>query len=193
MKGKTEKKTKGKTGEGQSRNTKWQPIERNKIIFLSYPAVLSLLLILLFLIHNLGEAKKEKWYYPEGYRNWYHVKSMVIEPGHPLYKAFGGIHHVYANKKALEGLKKGKFEDGAVLVFDLLEAVKKENTIQEGKRKVLAYMRKNSKMRETGGWEFKAFAEGNREKQVVKNPKAECFSCHTKAKATDYVFSKIRE
>ncbi len=164
--------------------------ERNKIILHPYLAI-PMLFFLLSLLYKLGEAEKE--YYPEGYRNWYHVKSMVIEPGHPLYKAFGGIHHVYANKKALEGLKKGKFEDGAVLVFDLLEAVEKENTIQEGKRKVLAYMRKNSKMKETGGWEFKAFAEGKRNKQVVKNPKAECFSCHTKAKSNDYVFSKIRE
>ena len=30
--------------------------------------------------------------YPEGYRDWHHVKSMVIEEGHPLYNAFGGIH-----------------------------------------------------------------------------------------------------
>ena len=31
--------------------------------------------------------------YPTGYRDWHHVKSMVIEQGHPLYAAFGGIHH----------------------------------------------------------------------------------------------------
>ena len=30
--------------------------------------------------------------YPDGYRDWHHVKSMVIEEGHPLYSAFGGIH-----------------------------------------------------------------------------------------------------
>jgi hypothetical protein len=29
--------------------------------------------------------------YPEGYRAWRHVKSMLIEPGHPLYAAFGGL------------------------------------------------------------------------------------------------------
>lgn len=27
--------------------------------------------------------------YPVGYRDWHHVKSMVIENGHPLYGAFG--------------------------------------------------------------------------------------------------------
>ena len=38
--------------------------------------------------------------YPAGYRNWHHVKSMVVDKGHPLHEAFGGIHHLYANKKA---------------------------------------------------------------------------------------------
>ena len=42
--------------------------------------------------------------YPEGYRDWHHVKSMVIQPGHGLYDAFGGIHHLYANNKAVKGL-----------------------------------------------------------------------------------------
>jgi hypothetical protein len=31
--------------------------------------------------------------YPQGYRNWTHVKTMQLKPGHPLYEAFGGIHH----------------------------------------------------------------------------------------------------
>jgi hypothetical protein len=58
--------------------------------------------------------------YPAGYRNWHHVKSMVIDKGHPLYEAFGGIHHLYANPKAVAGYKSGKFPDGATIVFDLL-------------------------------------------------------------------------
>jgi hypothetical protein len=135
----------------------------------------------------------QKTYFPDGYRNWFHVKSMIIEEGHPLFNAFGGIHHIYANEKAVKGYKTGKFEDGSVIVFDLLDTIKSDNTIQEGKRKVLAYMRKNSKMKETGGWEWVAFAGGDRTKQVVKDPKAECFSCHEQQKDNDYVFSKIRE
>jgi hypothetical protein len=47
--------------------------------------------------------------YPEGYRHWVHVKSMTINQGHALYDAFGGIHHLYANKKAEQGYKSGKF------------------------------------------------------------------------------------
>lgn len=33
--------------------------------------------------------------YPAGYRDWYHVKSMVIQEGNSLFAAFGGIHHIY--------------------------------------------------------------------------------------------------
>ena len=53
--------------------------------------------------------------YPAGYSNWHHVKSMVIDKGHPLYEAFGGIHHLYANPKAVAGYKSGKFPDGAII------------------------------------------------------------------------------
>ena len=58
--------------------------------------------------------------YPQNYRQWQHVKSMQILPGHPLYEAFGGLHHLYANAKAMSGYRSGKFPDGAVIVFDLL-------------------------------------------------------------------------
>ena len=56
--------------------------------------------------------------YPAGYRSWHHVKSMVINPGHGLYDAFGGIHHLYANPAAMKGYQTGKWSDGAVIVFD---------------------------------------------------------------------------
>ncbi|MBS1830079.1 MAG: cytochrome P460 family protein, partial [Acidobacteria bacterium] len=55
--------------------------------------------------------------YPDGYRAWRHVKSMVIEPGHALHASFGGIHHLYANDKAMKGYESGHFPDGAVIVF----------------------------------------------------------------------------
>ncbi len=45
--------------------------------------------------------------YPEGYRNWTHVKSMVIHQGHPLFDAFGGIHHLYANPDVCVGRSHG--------------------------------------------------------------------------------------
>jgi len=32
------------------------------------------------------------------------VKTLVLKPGHELYGAFGGIHHVYANDKAFKAM-----------------------------------------------------------------------------------------
>jgi hypothetical protein len=133
--------------------------------------------------------------YPEGYRHWYHVKSMVIDPGHPLYESFGGIHHIYANKKAIEGYRQGRFPDGAVIVFDLLEAKRADNAVTEGARKVVGVMHKDSKKyAATGGWGFEGFAAGKKtERAVGANAKAACFDCHTAQKEHDFVFSRLRD
>ena len=91
--------------------------------------------------------------YPTGYRDWSHIKSMVIEEGHPLFEAFGGIHHIYANDEAVTGYQDGRFPDGAVIAFDLLEAVRADNAVTEGARKVLGVMHKDSeRYPATGGW-----------------------------------------
>ncbi len=133
--------------------------------------------------------------YPEGYRNWRHVKSMVIEPGHALYDAFGGIHHLYANAKALQGYRTGHFPDGAVIVFDLLEAQTADHAIVEGKRKVLGVMTRDShRYAATGGWGFEGFAEGDRNRRAVGDNAAQaCFACHAAQQAHDYVFSSARD
>ncbi|KAA0225486.1 cytochrome C [candidate division KSB1 bacterium] len=132
--------------------------------------------------------------YPEGYRQWAHVKAMVLQEGHPLYESFGGIHHVYANAKALEAMKAGKpYPDGAVIVFDLLEAKAENNAISEGSRKVVGVMQKDSKkFGETGGWGFEGFKGDSRER-VVTDAKTACFACHAGQKAQDYVFSTYRQ
>lgn len=133
--------------------------------------------------------------YPEDYRDWRHVKSMVIGEGHDLYEAFGGIHHLYANEAALEGYQAGSFPDGAVIVFDLLEAEHGGNAVTEGARKVLGVMHKDSeRYADTGGWGFEGFAEGDRARRAVgKDANAACFQCHTSQRDHDYVFSRLRE
>jgi hypothetical protein len=133
--------------------------------------------------------------YPDGYRDWRHVKSMVIQPGHPLYESFGGIHHLYANEKALEGYKTGKFPDGSVIVFDLLEAPAADNAITEGKRKVAGVMHKDSKKYSaTGGWGYEGFGGGDRSNRVVgANAATACHACHVAQKDHDYVFSAARD
>ena len=133
--------------------------------------------------------------YPQGYRDWHHVKSMVINEGHPLFGAFGGIHHLYANGKAMQGYEGGPFPDGSVIVFDLLEAPSEGNAVTEGARKVLGVMHKDTKtFKATGGWGFEGFGGGDRANRVVGNNAATaCFACHQPQKAQDYVFSRLRD
>lgn len=139
-----------------------------------------------------GAGAKVK--YPEGYRTWAHVKSMVIQEGHPLHEAFGGIHHVYANEKAHRALAagKGRFPDGAVLVFDLLEARTEGNAIVEGPRKVVGVMQKDAKrFASTGGWGFEGFKGDTRERAVTDMQS--CFECHAPQKDRGFVFSEARK
>lgn len=134
--------------------------------------------------------------YPHGYRNWTHVKSLILEPGHPLYESFGGLHHIYANDRAMKGYKGGKFPDGAVIVFDLLEVDRGGNAIAEGPRKIVGVMQRDTRrFRDTGGWGFEGFAGGDpKQRMVGSRAKAACFGCHAEqAASTGYVFSAWRE
>jgi hypothetical protein len=136
-----------------------------------------------------GDAKVA---YPDGFRDWKHVKSMVINKGHPLFDAVGGMHHIYANKKALDGYKKGKFADGSVIVFDLFEAVDKDNAVAEGNRKAVVVMIKNAKaFKATDGWGYEVFAD--RKGTLDAKAQADCHACHTSQKGKDFVFSALRD
>jgi hypothetical protein len=129
--------------------------------------------------------------YPEGYRSWTHVKSMVILPGHPLEDPFEGMHHVYANPAAVDGLGGAGWSDGAVLAFDLLAAPQSGEAITEGERRLLGVMERDAKrFAATGGWGFEAFAGSSRDKRLVTDGGVSCFTCHAGDK--DLVFSELR-
>lgn len=134
--------------------------------------------------------------YPSGYRAWTHVKSLILEEGHPLYASFGGLHHLYANAKAMRGYKTGTFPDGSVIVFDLLDVQKGGNAVAEGPRKVLGVMQKDARrFKATGGWGFEGFAAGDKNRRMVGDQAASaCYGCHAEqAGKTGYVFSAWRE
>lgn len=148
----------------------------------------------LFLSISFPVYSGDKVPYPDNYRNWGHVKSMVIQAGHPLAETDEGIHHIYANERAIKGLMTGNYPDGATLVYDLLESLEKDRTIQEGDRKLIGVMHKNSKhFSDTGGWGFEGFLAGDREKRLVKDGGKSCFSCHKPKKQRGYVFSELRK
>lgn len=141
---------------------------------------------------TIGENSRIE--YPEGYRGWTHVKSMIIQPGHPLENPFQGIHHIYGNEKAVEGYKTGKYQDGSVIVFDLLNYTEADKTIQESDRKLVGMMQKDSsRFSSTGGWGFEGFAADSKTQRLVTDGGQNCFSCHQSVKENDYVFSKWRE
>jgi len=132
--------------------------------------------------------------YPTNYRGWTHVKSMVIEPGHALHAGFGGIHHLYANGEALQGYRTGRFPDGAVIVFDLLEAKAADHAVTEGARKVVGVMHRDARRYgASGGWGFEGFAGDSTTQRVVgQNAATACFACHQAQRERDYVFSSYR-
>ena len=131
--------------------------------------------------------------YPSGYRAWQHVKSMVIQPGHPMEDPFGGIHHVYANSKAMRGLTGGPYEDGAYIVFDLLNYDDSNKTIVETDRKRLDVMQYDSeKFSETDGWGYDTFVGDSTTERLDQDVVVACYGCHLGAKASNYVFSQYR-
>jgi hypothetical protein len=131
--------------------------------------------------------------YPSDYRTWQHVKSMIILPGHALEDPFGGIHHIYANSKAISGLTSGQYKDGAVFVFDLLGYDNSNKMIVEMGRKRIDVMQYDSKQfSETGGWGFDTFVGDSTTERLVQDVVVSCFGCHTSVKASSYVFSQYR-
>lgn len=151
------------------------------------------LIVILAAATPLSVTAGDKVPYPEGYRDWTHAKSMVIQPGHALENPFQGIHHVYVNAAAKKGLQTGKYADGAVLVFDLLNYTEAEKTVQEGSRKLVGVMHKDKgKYAKTGGWGFEAFAGDSDSERIVDDGGAGCFQCHQQVTDRDYVFTEFR-
>jgi len=101
--------------------------------------------------------------FPEGYRSWQHVKSVVIGPEHKSFASEGGkIFHFYANPQAVEGYRTGRFPNGSVIVRETLRTKAGEGeskgTLTEGERSAVDVMTKDDQpYRESGGWGFETF------------------------------------
>ncbi len=84
--------------------------------------------------------------FPKEFRRWAHVKSVLVGPQSSAFATDGGIHHIYANDKALEGYDSGKFPDGSVIVYDLLETSEVAgNTIEGQTRRVDVMVKQNDR------------------------------------------------
>ena len=129
--------------------------------------------------------------YPEGFREWVHVKSTVVGRESTAFESQGGLHHFYANEMALKGHRGGSFPEGSVLIDDLLEAKVTAGVTSAGPRRHTAVMVKDSqRYRETGGWGFEVFKGESRDGSLTPASRAACFACHTNGR--DSVFSELR-
>ena len=132
--------------------------------------------------------------YPQSYRNWTHVMSSLIGPQSPAYEKSGGLHHFYANEKAMEGYRTGKFPDGSVIVDERNKAQENEGVTKVGERLGVAVMVKDSRRyAETGGWGFEVFRGENPTAVLTAQGRAACYNCHAKQKDRDFIYTTIRK
>ena len=128
---------------------------------------------------------------PNGYRNWFHVNTMIIDKASPLFDPLGGMHNVHVNSVGEAALKKGgPYPDRTVFVTDLHEFSVVDGAYVMGPLKGVAVMVKDAKKyAATGGWGFQLFGGGGPKKPIVTDAAKQCFACHTPQKAQDYVYS----
>jgi cytochrome P460 len=124
---------------------------------------------------------------PKDAGSYRHVGSFIIsDKNSPLF----GIHHFYLNKTGEAAFEKGTaYPTGTIFIGRVYEAeTTPDGALNEGKMLFQTYMKKDPSAKDTGGWIFAAFTPDG--KQIPKDPKTDCFACHTPAKDSDYVFSK---
>ena len=132
--------------------------------------------------------------YPDGYRTWVHVKSGVIGPAHRTFATNGGFQHIYANAEAMAGYRTRNFPDGSVIAFDWLEMRETNGALQEGPRRQVDVMVKDSKkFATTGGWGFQRFVKDSKTELATTPTPQQCYACHDQLKRDGLVLSSYRQ
>lgn len=132
--------------------------------------------------------------YPDGFRRWVHVGTGVILPGGTLPESEQGMHHIFANQKAVDGYASGDYPDGSIIVYELRQAEQKNGVITEGERRRIDVMIKDSNLHKgTGGWRFERFMGNSQTEDAVAahDAASTCYQCHSNAKAHGSVFSQL--
>jgi Cytochrome P460 len=127
---------------------------------------------------------------PADYRSWRHVKTQIIQEG-PGFERFGGMHHIYANDRALQGLRSRRFEDGAMLVAEFRDLDRKGNVIDGGAIRLVDVMLFDARrFADTDGWGYAELIGPGLNSRTFDS-RAECHACHTKRAERGYVFSEL--
>ena len=135
----------------------------------------------------------ESAYFPGEFRRWVHVGTGVIVPSsNPQMAGEDGMHHIFANQKAVDGYASGDFADGSIIVYELRQAQQKNGVIFEGERKRVDLMIKDPSLKGTGGWRFERFWGADQTQNALRDSGTACFQCHSKASTHGFVFSKLQ-
>ncbi len=130
---------------------------------------------------------------PVGFQHWYLANSMLVTKEPNQFGLISGVHLIYVNTAGLDRLRHGganPYPDGTVFVDDVRDYSLTDGAYQEGDRKAIPVMVKDSKKyASTGGWGFQAWAGGDPSKPIVNDATKQCFACHMAKKANGYVFS----
>lgn len=146
-----------------------------------------------------GDAKVP---FPQGYRQWTFLHGTVHGATSGTFgkkpcekPCTGGIMYFYANGKAMEGFRTGKFQDGSIIADEFLETHGRDGgAATEGPRRGVGVMVKDSqRYASTGGWGFASFEGDSQVDQNTEAAKKACFDCHVPRKENDYVFTQYRE
>ena len=90
--------------------------------------------------------------YPTEYRSWAVVKTSLVGPQARNFATRGGFHQFYANDKAMEGYRTGKFPDGSVIVDEVVIAEEAQDvTAEKGRRSHDVMHKDGSRFQATGG------------------------------------------
>jgi hypothetical protein len=160
---------------------------------LSTPLILLAGLVLAGSLTVIAAASLTPWTdvpYPDGYRQWVHVSSALAQGmGQPA-----GLHHIYANDKALEGYRTRAFPEGSILVLDLFETRTSGTFTSAGARRAVRVMRKDRKrFAETGGWGFEEFRGDSRTDRALDDgARRACYACHRTQESEGLLFSTFR-
>jgi hypothetical protein len=162
------------------------------------------LLILLLTAGSLTQiaalgADKGAVPYPDGYRRGTFLHSSLVPKDFGPFKekpcvkpCTAGIFHFYANDKAMKGLRKGSYPDGAVITEELLEVI--GDTGREGERRMVGVMVRNSRRyAATGGWGYATYDSGGRTNTLDAKAQDACYQCHLRRKDKGYVFTEYVE
>lgn len=144
------------------------------------------ILCLISLPAALGAASSPSL--PSSYHSWQKSSRKVVTDKSSL---FYGIHYIYADKKAMSGYKAGnKFAEGSSIIIEHFNIKEGSASPVEGSKNMIVLMRKDKRMKATGGWLFAGYGPDGAPSGL--DPVSTCFGCHQKdAAQRDYVISTI--